>query len=121
MAALSVNFPIPSIAYLSAQKDVARGQIEARKALLWKSLVSFIIVVNPDLATDEAKALAFLFCSMLNEKQRRLYAGLESFKLGHGGDAHIASISGMNPHSKVSLHLPPDSGLCCPGFTGDQC
>ena len=56
-------------------------------------------MANPDLATDEAKALLILFCSMLNEKQRRLYAGLESLKLGHGGDAHIASILGMDPHT----------------------
>jgi hypothetical protein len=28
--------------------------------------------------------LLILFCSMLNEKQRRLYAGLESLKLGYG-------------------------------------
>jgi hypothetical protein len=84
--------------YLSAQKQVANRQIEARKALLQQSPVSFM-VANPDLATDEAKALLILFCSMLNEKQRRLYAGLESLKIGHGGDAHIASILGMNPHT----------------------
>jgi len=84
--------------YLSAQKDVASRQIEARKALLQQSAASWI-VSNPDLATDEAKALLVLFCSMLNEKQRRLYAGLESLKLGHGGDAHIASILGMDPHT----------------------
>lgn len=58
-----------------------------------------LIVANPDLAADEAKALLILFCSMLNEKQRRLYAGLESLKLGHGGDAHIASLLGMDPHT----------------------
>jgi hypothetical protein len=84
--------------YLSAQKDVAGRQIEARKALLQQSPAS-LIVSNPDLATDEAKALLILFCSMLNEKQRRLYAGLESLKLGHGGDAHIASILGIDPHT----------------------
>jgi len=84
--------------YLSAQKDVASRQIVARKALLQQSPASFI-VANPDLATDEAKALLILFCSMLNEKQRRWYAGLESLKLGHGGDAHIASILGMDPHT----------------------
>ena len=61
--------------YLSAQKEVASRQIQARKALL------------------------ILFCSMLNEKQRRLYAGLESLKLGHGGDVHIAAILGMDPHT----------------------
>jgi hypothetical protein len=84
--------------YLSAQKDVTSRQIEARKALLQQSPAS-LIVSNPDLATNEAKALLVLFCSMLNEKQRRLYAGLESLKLGHGGDAHIASILGIDPHT----------------------
>jgi len=84
--------------YVSAQKDVAIRQIKARKALLKKSPAS-LIVSNPDLATEEAKALLVLFCSMLNEKQRRLYAGLESLKLGHGGDAHIASLLGMDPHT----------------------
>jgi hypothetical protein len=84
--------------YLSAQKEVAGRQIKARKARLQQSAAS-LIVVNPDLATEEAKALLVLFCSMLNEKQRRLYAGLESLKLGHGGDAHIASILGMDPHT----------------------
>ena len=84
--------------YLSAQKDVAGRQIKARKALLKQSPAS-LIVSNPDLATEEAKALLVLFCSMLNEKQRRLYAGLESLKLGHGGDAHIASLLGMDPHT----------------------
>lgn len=84
--------------YLSAQKEVANRQIQARKALLQQSPAS-LIVANPDLATDKAKALLVLFCSMLNEKQRRLYTGLESLKLGHGGDAHIASILGMDPHT----------------------
>jgi hypothetical protein len=84
--------------YLSAQKDVANRQIKARKAFLQQSAAS-LIVTNPDLATDEAKALLVLFCSMLNEKQRRWYAGLESLKLGYGGDAHIASILGMDPHT----------------------
>ena len=36
---------------------------------------------------------------MLDERQRRLYAGLESLKLGHGGDAHIASLLGLDPHT----------------------
>jgi hypothetical protein len=84
--------------YLSAQKDVARQQTETREALLEQSPAS-LIVANPDLATDETRALIVLFCSMLNERQRRWYAGLESLKLGHGGDAHIASLLGMDPHT----------------------
>jgi hypothetical protein len=84
--------------YLSAQKEVASRQIKARRVLLLQTPAS-LIVINPDLAVEEARALLVLFCSLLNEKQRRLYAGLESLKLGHGGDSHIAAILGLDPHT----------------------
>ena len=84
--------------YLSSQNRVADQQRKARKALLKQSPAA-LIVANPDLATEEAKALLILFCSMLDERQRRLYAGLESLKLGHGGDAYIASLLGLDPHT----------------------
>lgn len=48
---------------------------------------------------DEAKAAIILFFSMLNEKQRRLYAGLEAAKLGHGGDRRIAEFLGLDVHT----------------------
>lgn len=84
--------------YLSAEDVVARKQEKVRKSRLKKSFAS-VIVTNPDLATEEAKAIVVLFCSMLDERQRRLYAGLESLKLGHGGDTYIASLLGMDPHT----------------------
>jgi hypothetical protein len=84
--------------YLSGENRVADRQRKARKVHLKRSFAS-LIVVNPDLAAEEAKASILLFCSMLDERQRRLYAGLESLKLGHGGDAHIASLLGMDPHT----------------------
>ncbi len=31
--------------------------------------------------------------------KRRLYAGLESLKLGHGGDHQLAEFLGLNPHT----------------------
>ena len=43
--------------------------------------------------------LIFLFFSTLNEKQQRLYAGLESIKMGYGGDKKVASLLGMDPHT----------------------
>jgi hypothetical protein len=46
---------------------------------------------------DELKAAIILFFSVLDEKQRRLYAGLEALKLGHGGDRTIADILGLDP------------------------
>lgn len=84
--------------YLAGESHVAKRQRKARKVHLQASSAS-LIVVNPDLAAEEAKATVLLFCSMLDERQRRLYAGLESLKLGHGGDAHIASLLGMDPHT----------------------
>jgi len=84
--------------YLSGESNVAERQRTARKVHIKRPFAS-LIVVNPDLAAEEAKATVLLFCSMLDERQRRLYAGLESLKLGHGGDAHIASLLGMDPHT----------------------
>ncbi len=34
--------------------------------------------------------------TVLDEKQRRLYLGLESMRLGHGGDLQISRLSGVN-------------------------
>lgn len=84
--------------YLSGENHIAKRQGKARNVHLKDSFAS-VIVVNPDLAAEEAKAAILLFCGMLDERQRRLYAGLESLKLGHGGDAHIASLLGMDPHT----------------------
>jgi len=84
--------------YLSVETAVARRQEKARKVRLKKSFAS-VTVTNPDLAVEEAKAIVVLFCSMLDERQRRLYAGLESLKLGHSGDIYIASLLGMDPHT----------------------
>lgn len=50
-------------------------------------------------ADDEAKAALVLFLSTLNERQRRLYAGLESLRLGHGGDRRIAEMTGFDVHT----------------------
>lgn len=36
------------------------------------------------------------FVSTLDEHQRRLYVGLESKKLGHGGDQRLARITGLS-------------------------
>ena len=36
------------------------------------------------------------FLSTLDEHQRRLYVGLESQKLGHGGDRRLATITGVS-------------------------
>jgi hypothetical protein len=50
----------------------------------------------PDVLLNEIKAAIILFYSMLDEKQRRLYAGLESLRVGHGGDRQIAEVLALN-------------------------
>ena len=45
---------------------------------------------------DELRAAIVLFFSLLDEKQRRLYAGLEALKTGRGGDARIADLLGLD-------------------------
>lgn len=49
--------------------------------------------------TDELKAAIVLFYSILDEKQRRLYAGLESLKIGHGGDNLISQLLKTDPET----------------------
>ena len=49
--------------------------------------------VNP---IKEQHANLNFFLSTLDERQRRLYVGLESKKLGRGGDRQMAIITGLN-------------------------
>jgi hypothetical protein len=52
-----------------------------------------------EVSPDEVKAAILLFSSLLDEQQRRLYAGLESLQFGHGGDAILAKFLGLDPHT----------------------
>ena len=54
---------------------------------------------GPEVLHHEMKAAILLFFSCLNEKQRRLYAGLESLKMGRGGDSRIAEWLGLHPQT----------------------
>ena len=47
----------------------------------------------------ELKAAIVLFSSLLNEKQKRLYSGLESIKIGYGGDQIISKLLGIDCHT----------------------
>jgi len=60
-------------------------------------------IINPEngktittVLMSEIKAALIIFLSTLNEKQRRLYAGLESLKIGYGGDKQIAELFGLD-------------------------
>jgi hypothetical protein len=52
-----------------------------------------------DEPTDEVKAALLILWSVLDEKSRRLFAGFESLRAGYGGDAQIAELLGLDPHT----------------------
>jgi hypothetical protein len=74
-----------------------------RRQLLARRTVEFLpTVVDPsvlEVAPEEVKAAILLFYSLLDEQQRRLYAGLESLKLGRGGDRQLAGFLDLDPHT----------------------
>lgn len=47
----------------------------------------------------EVRAAILLFFSLLDERQRRLYAGLESLRQGHGGDSVISRLFNIDNHT----------------------
>jgi hypothetical protein len=61
--------------------------------------------LDVELLPDELKAAIILFFSLLDEKQRRLYAGVESAKVGYGGDRKIAEILGLDVHTVAKGRL----------------
>jgi len=85
--------------YFAADDATADQQRRRRDAHVAASRTTAMIVSNPDLAVDEAKATLLLFFSMLNEKQRRLYAGLESLKLD-------TEVMRMLPSCLASIRIP---------------
>lgn len=47
----------------------------------------------------ELKAAIILFYGLLDEQQRRLFAGLESIRVGHGGDTLLGDFLGLDAHT----------------------
>jgi hypothetical protein len=74
--------------YLYTNKDRRRRQ-EQRAAR--QSLEE-----GADNEQSQSRAAIVLFYSLLDERQRRLYAGLESLKQGHGGDRKLADLLGLD-------------------------
>jgi hypothetical protein len=81
--------------YCSPDPTMRRAQLAGRREI--PSNVT--LGAAETLPTDETKAAILLFLSTLDEKQRRLYAGLESLRVGRGGDRRIAAWTGMDVHT----------------------
>ncbi len=77
--------------------DTARRREQLRSRQVWDTKPSDLpFGPGARVVPDELKAAIILFFSILDEGQRRLYAGLESMKLGHGGDRRIAELLGLD-------------------------
>jgi len=81
--------------YCAADAGRRRRQLTARRALLAEPGIAGPLPETAILPS-ELRAAIVLFFSMLDEKQRRLYAGLEALKTGRGGDARIAELLGLD-------------------------
>jgi hypothetical protein len=82
--------------YLSGNAGVRQAQVLLQRQ--WRKLAE-LRAIGSDLPVDEVKAALILFFSLLDEKQRRLYAGLEAARLGHGGDRRIAELLALDAHT----------------------
>ncbi len=84
--------------YFARQSARAREQHQARRQQP-TDLPAVMLGSKARLAVEEAKAALMLLWATLDERQRRLYAGLESAKIGHGGDEHVAELFGIDRHT----------------------
>jgi len=84
--------------YCSADAGRRRQQLLSRRTAVPEE--PFGEVSGPSTeASEETRAAIILFLSSLNEKQRRLYAGVESIRMGRGGDQRIARWTGLDVHT----------------------
>lgn len=82
--------------YLSPDAATQRRQLAARQT--YDAAPSALgLGAGVRVLPAELKAAIVLFYSLLDERQRRLYAGLEAAKIGHGGDTQIAQLLGLDP------------------------
>ena len=95
--------------YCSADPKRQQHQVAARRI---QHAGSAVLLSPPDpTQTDSALSAAIaLFCSVLNEKQRRLFAGLISLWGGYGGDQHAASVLGLHRKTVRKGRLELTSG-----------
>jgi hypothetical protein len=81
--------------YCAVDSRTRQRQLLARQSLPDQSAAP--VGIPADNISDEPRAAIVLFASLLDEQQRRLYAGLESLQLG--GDIRIAELLGLDPHT----------------------
>jgi hypothetical protein len=83
--------------YTATDRAIQRGQLLTRRTVEALPTVADASVL--EVGQEEMKASILLFYSLLDEQQRRLYAGLESLRLGRGGDRQLADFLDLDPHT----------------------
>jgi hypothetical protein len=81
--------------YVCADPAQRRRQLSARGKIARIGVGG----VSTEVLEHEVKAAIVLFFDCLDERQRRLFAGLEALKIGRGGDARVAALLGVDPHT----------------------
>ena len=83
--------------YTAIESVPRRQQLLARRS----AQAVPVAVHSADLQASphELKAAILLFYGLLDEQQRRLFAGLESIRLGHGGDTLLGDFLGVDVHT----------------------
>jgi hypothetical protein len=83
--------------YTASDRAIQQGQLVTRRKV--EALPTVVDASALEVSEEELKASILLFYSLLDEQQRRLYAGLESLKLGRGGDRSLADFLELDPHT----------------------
>lgn len=83
--------------YTAIDRTIRQQQILTRRHV--EAVPTVVDASVLEVSETELKASILLFYSLLDEQQRRLYAGLESLQLGRGGDRNIAGFLDLDPHT----------------------
>lgn len=85
--------------YLYTAADPAVRRLQRLEWRTAETLPLQVDVRSLEISPDELRAAIILFYSLLDEQQRRLYAGLESLRVGHGGNRPLADFLGLDAHT----------------------
>ena len=83
-----------SYLYVSKNSSIRRRQLAAYLAK--EGAACGLGLLGPQVVSEEVKAAIVLFAALLDEKQRRLFAGLETIVLGRNAETWIADILGVH-------------------------
>ena len=88
-----------SYLYVSKNSSIRRRQLAAYLAKEGAGCGLGLLI--PEAVSEEVKAAIVLFAALLDERQRRLFAGLETIVLGRNAETWIADILGVH-HQTVA-------------------